>query len=91
MTAASDVVVVGCGPVGLTLSMLLAQRDDAVTILERRSEPCRWFTEHKTTTTLERPDFHLNGTATSPAGVAALIAYLRTRLANQPARQESLL
>ena len=37
--AATDVVVVGSGPVGLTLSILLAQRGHAVTILERQPEP----------------------------------------------------
>ena len=37
--AANDVVVVGGGPVGLTLSILLAQRGHAVTILERQPEP----------------------------------------------------
>jgi flavoprotein hydroxylase len=50
-----------------------------------------WFTEHDATTALQRPDFHLYGTATSPAGAAKLIRGLRTRLANQPARQGALL
>ncbi|MGH9274053.1 MAG: bifunctional 3-(3-hydroxy-phenyl)propionate/3-hydroxycinnamic acid hydroxylase, partial [Acidimicrobiales bacterium] len=38
-SAANDVVVVGGGPVGLTLSILLAQRGHAVTILERQPSP----------------------------------------------------
>jgi 2-polyprenyl-6-methoxyphenol hydroxylase-like FAD-dependent oxidoreductase len=35
--AANDIVVVGGGPVGLSLSILLAQRGHAVTVLEPRS------------------------------------------------------
>jgi flavoprotein hydroxylase len=35
----ADVVVVGCGPVGLTLAVLLAQHGHAVTILERQPAP----------------------------------------------------
>ena len=35
----ADVIVVGCGPVGLTLSVLLAQRGHSVTILERWAQP----------------------------------------------------
>jgi hypothetical protein len=51
----------------------------------------RWFTDHGATAALQRPDFHLFGTATSPAGAVALIEHLRTRLADQPARQGALL
>jgi hypothetical protein len=51
----------------------------------------RWFSEHGVTTALQRPDFHLYGTATSPAEAAVLIAHLRTRLTDQPARQGALL
>jgi flavoprotein hydroxylase len=50
-----------------------------------------WFTAHDATTALQRPDFHLYGTATSPAGAATLIEHLRTRLASQPAREGALL
>ena len=50
----------------------------------------RWFREHDTTAALQRPDFHLYGTATSPTGAAALIEHLRTRLANRPVRQGAL-
>ena len=52
---------------------------------------CRWFTEHDATAALQRPDFHLYGTSTSPARAVFLIEQLRTRLANQPARQGTLL
>ncbi len=40
-----------------------------------------WFAEHDTKWALQRPDFHLYGTATA-AGVAALLADLRRHLAN---------
>lgn len=43
-----------------------------------------WFTEHHATAALQRPDFHLYGTATSPDGAAALIERLTTTLANRP-------
>ena len=51
----------------------------------------RWFTDHDATAALQRPDFHLYGTAASPAAAATLIEQLRTRLAIQPARQGALL
>jgi flavoprotein hydroxylase len=51
----------------------------------------RWFSEHAATAALQRPDFHLYGTATSAVGAAALIEHLRTRLADQSARQGALL
>ncbi|MGH9274054.1 MAG: hypothetical protein ACRDZU_05335, partial [Acidimicrobiales bacterium] len=50
-----------------------------------------WFSDHGATAALQRPDFQLYGTASSPAGAAALIAHLRTRLAHQPAEQGALL
>jgi 2-polyprenyl-6-methoxyphenol hydroxylase-like FAD-dependent oxidoreductase len=34
-----DVVIVGAGPVGLTLAVLLAQRGSAVTVIERWPTP----------------------------------------------------
>ena len=51
----------------------------------------RWFSEHDATAALQRPDFHLYGTAASPAEAAALVEHLRTRLTTQPARQGALL
>jgi flavoprotein hydroxylase len=47
----------------------------------------RWFAEHGATSALQRPDFHLYGTATSPSGGAALVHDLRTRLAMEPTRE----
>jgi hypothetical protein len=40
----------------------------------------RWLAEHDATYVLQRPDFHLYGTATTTTGVSALIDDLRTRL-----------
>jgi flavoprotein hydroxylase len=37
----ADVVIVGNGPIGATLSVLLAQRGWRVTVLERRPKPYR--------------------------------------------------
>jgi hypothetical protein len=51
----------------------------------------RWFAEHDATAALQRPDFHLYGTAASPAATAALIDHLRTRLEIQPAREGAIL
>ena len=51
----------------------------------------RWFTEHDATAALQRPDFHLYGSARSPDGAAALVEQLRTRLATQPTRQGAFL
>ena len=51
----------------------------------------RWFSEHDATAALQRPDFHLYGTAASPAGTAALVEHLQTRLETQPTRQGALL
>jgi flavoprotein hydroxylase len=39
-----------------------------------------WFTGHKATAALQRPDFHLYGTAADRAGTTALLEHLRTRL-----------
>lgn len=60
----------------------------AVTVA--RGDHGRWFADHDATTALQRPDFHLYGTATSPTGAATLINHLRSRLADQPARQGAL-
>lgn len=47
----------------------------------------RWFDDHACSVALQRPDFHLYGTATSPSEAAALVENLRCRLALPPARQ----
>jgi flavoprotein hydroxylase len=51
----------------------------------------RWFAEHGATSALQRPDFHLYGTATSPSGGAALVHDLRTRLAMEPTHEGAVL
>jgi hypothetical protein len=51
----------------------------------------RWFSEHDATAALQRPDFHLYGTAASPAAAAALLDDLRTRLEIQPSREGAIL
>ena len=49
----------------------------------------RWFAEHDTTSALQRPDFHLYGTATTPAGANALLEDLRRHLANDTVSQHA--
>jgi flavoprotein hydroxylase len=58
-----------------------------VVTVARDSEHGRWLTEHDATAALQRPDFHLYGTASSPGGAAHLIDHLRVRLAGRPARE----
>jgi hypothetical protein len=41
---------------------------------------CRWFAEHDATWALQRPDFHLYGTATTGPGASALLDDLRAHL-----------
>jgi flavoprotein hydroxylase len=41
----------------------------------------RWAAEHGASWVLQRPDFHLYGSATSPAGAAGLVRDLRRQLA----------
>jgi 2-polyprenyl-6-methoxyphenol hydroxylase-like FAD-dependent oxidoreductase len=50
----------------------------------------RWFAEHDTTCALQRPDFHLYGTATTAAGARALLADLRRRLTSDEADNNAL-
>jgi 2-polyprenyl-6-methoxyphenol hydroxylase-like FAD-dependent oxidoreductase len=40
----------------------------------------RWFAEHDCRAALQRPDFHLFGTACDPGGIASLISRLRSLL-----------
>jgi hypothetical protein len=47
----------------------------------------RWFTDHDTTCALQRPDFHLYGTANTAAGVSALLDALRRDLSVHPVLQ----
>ena len=42
----------------------------------------RWFSEHRCRAALQRPDFHVYGTATGPDGMAPLLAGLRARLSH---------
>jgi 2-polyprenyl-6-methoxyphenol hydroxylase-like FAD-dependent oxidoreductase len=58
-----------------------------VTLVESDAVYGRWFGEHDTTLALQRPDFHLYGTATTAAGASALLSQLRDHLANDPALQ----
>jgi 2-polyprenyl-6-methoxyphenol hydroxylase-like FAD-dependent oxidoreductase len=45
----------------------------------------RWFGEHNAVCALQRPDFHLYGTATDAAGASALLTDLRQQLATNHA------
>jgi len=47
----------------------------------------RWFTEHATSAALQRPDFHLYGTATGAAAATALLGDLRRDLTAHHALQ----
>jgi flavoprotein hydroxylase len=47
----------------------------------------RWFEEHGAVAALQRPDFHLYGTAATAAGAAALVDDLRRHLAHDLAPQ----
>lgn len=62
-----------------------------VTVLAGDPVYGRWFAEHDAIAALQRPDFHLYGTAASPAEAATLVDHLRTRLATQPTPQGALL
>ena len=44
----------------------------------------RWFGDHGTSWALQRPDFHLYGTATDGAGASRLLADLRSQLLDPP-------
>jgi 3-(3-hydroxy-phenyl)propionate hydroxylase len=51
-----------------------------VTLAEPDDSFRRWFTEHDTTVALQRPDFYVYGTASSPAGATELLTRLRHSL-----------
>lgn len=46
-----------------------------------------WFRSHDTAYALQRPDFHLYGTATTPAGAASLLGDLRHHVNSPPTPQ----
>ena len=58
-----------------------------VTLPEPGPNYGRWFAEHDTAWILQRPDFHLYGTATSSTGATALLDDLRHHLSNDTAQQ----
>jgi 2-polyprenyl-6-methoxyphenol hydroxylase-like FAD-dependent oxidoreductase len=60
-----------------------------VTLSRPHATYARWFAEHETACALQRPDFRLYGTATTPAGAAALLHDLRRHLARGPAGQKA--
>jgi flavoprotein hydroxylase len=60
---------------------------EIVTLPEPDGTYSRWFAEHDCTWALQRPDFHLFGTATSAADASALLEELRRHLAFDPALQ----
>ena len=51
-----------------------------VTLTPGEPDHARWFSEHQTSTALQRPDFYLYGTATSAPEAAGLLADLRRDL-----------
>lgn len=61
-----------------------------VTLTDRDDVYRRWFSDHDTTWALQRPDFHLFGTATTAAGATALLDDLRRRLAHDNADDHAL-
>ena len=58
-----------------------------VTLTQPGTTYARWFAEHHTTWALQRPDFHLYGTATTSTGASALLDELRHHLTNDTAQQ----
>ncbi len=53
-----------------------------VALVDPHSTYGRWFADHDTTYALQRPDFHLYGSATSASGATSLIGDLRGRLSS---------
>lgn len=51
-----------------------------VTLVDPDATYARWFSEHDTTAALQRPDFHLYGTATSAGDVSAMLHELHRHL-----------
>lgn len=77
-------VTVGGDPTGIDDEDLhwFTALGGSVVVLERPDPTYdRWFAEHDATWALQRPDFHLYGTAADTAGAAELVGQLRRRLA----------
>ena len=55
---------------------------EIVTVAQPGSVHAGWFAEHDARWALQRPDFHLYGTATGPVGAELLLADLREHLSN---------
>jgi hypothetical protein len=73
-------------PLDDDLAAWFASIDGAVVHLDAPDEwQARWFAHHGVTHALQRPDFALYGSATTPADAAALVARLRHQLDALPA------
>ncbi len=67
----------------------LADGVDAAEAVDADGTYARWFDDNDTTWALQRPDFHLYGTATGPAAAHDLLRHLHDQLAaRQPIRVE---
>ena len=49
----------------------------------------RWFADHQAAAALQRPDFHLYGSATTPDDTVALLADLRRQLESPPGKEQA--
>jgi 2-polyprenyl-6-methoxyphenol hydroxylase-like FAD-dependent oxidoreductase len=63
----------------------IGPREDAVDVVDVDGTYTRWFESSRVTWALERPDFHVFGTAGSAGDAAALLTVLRDQLALAPA------
>jgi flavoprotein hydroxylase len=73
-------------PLDADLAAWFAAIGGAVVVLDPPDDThARWFAAHGTTHALQRPDFHLYGSATTAAGAADLLTRLRHALAPTPA------
>jgi 2-polyprenyl-6-methoxyphenol hydroxylase-like FAD-dependent oxidoreductase len=80
VSTAADVA----GSVPADLADWFAERGGAVVAVPEAADVdgtyARWFAEHGVAVVLQRPDFHLFGTAADVSGAAGLLADLRTAL-----------
>lgn len=60
--------------------------DDAGPVVDAEGSYRRWFDGHGAAAALQRPDFHVFGTAATAAGAAALVVALRDALAGDRGR-----